>query len=176
MRHLFLKIWKNKFLIKLFGKGRLFRFLFNLSPMYRNTGGRLIEVSDNLHYVKIKLLFNVKTKNYVGTIYGGCMYGAVDGIYVVQLINILGGEYIVWDKSAKIKFKRPANRMLFAEFKLTSELINQIKKDIHELGKNDYNLSVNLIDSNGSVYAEVEKIIYIASKDYYKSKKKHLIK
>ena len=71
--------------------------------MYKNTGGKLIKVSDDLHYIKIQLLFNYKTRNYVGTIYGGHMYSSVDGIYVIQLIHILGDNYIVWDKSAIIK-------------------------------------------------------------------------
>jgi len=158
-------------LIKLFGKGRLFRLLFNLSPMYKNTGGKLIKVSDDLHYIKIQLLFNYKTKNYVGTIYGGHMYSSVDGIYVIQLIHILGDNYIVWDKSAKIKFKRPANKTLFADFKISDELIEQIKGDIVKDKKKDYNLFVNLTDENGNIYAQVEKVIYIASKEYYKSKK-----
>lgn len=142
--------------------------------MYKNTGGKLIKVSDDLHYIKVQLLFNYKTRNYVGTIYGGHMYSSVDGIYVIQLIHILGDSYIVWDKSAKIKFKRPANKTLFADFRLTKKLIKKIKKDILHYKKKDYNLSVNLIDLNGNIYAEVEKVIYIASKDYYKAKKNHL--
>ena len=158
-------------MIKLFGKGRLFRLLFNLSPMYKNTGGKLIKVSDDLHYIKIQLLFNYKTRNYVGTIYGGHMYSSVDGIYVIQLIHILGDNYIVWDKSAKIKFKRPANKTLFADFKISDELIEQIKNDIVKDKKKDYNLFVSLTDENGNIYAQVEKVIYIASKEYYKSKK-----
>ena len=158
-------------MIKLFGKGRLFRLLFNLSPMYKNTGGKLIKVSDDLHYIKIQLLFNYKTRNYVGTIYGGHMYSSVDGIYVIQLIHILGDNYIVWDKSAKIKFKRPANKTLFADFNISDELIEQIKNDIEKDKKKDYNLFVNLTDKNGNIYAQVEKVIYIASKEYYKSKK-----
>ena len=132
-------------MIKLFGKGRLFRLLFNLSPMYKNTGGKLIKVSDDLHYIKIQLLFNYKTRNYVGTIYGGHMYSSVDGIYVIQLIHILGDNYIVWDKSAKIKFKRPANKTLFADFQISDELIEQIKNDIVKDKKKDYTLFVNLM-------------------------------
>ena len=160
-------------MIKLFGKGRLFRLLFNLSPMYKNTGGKLIKVSDDLHYIKIQLLFNYKTRNYVGTIYGGHMYSSVDGIYVIQLMHILGDNYIVWDKSAKIKFKRPANKTLFADFKISDELIEQIKNDIVKDKEKDYNLFVNLTDANGNIYAQVEKVIYIASKEYYKSKKQN---
>ena len=136
--------------------------------MYKNTGGKLIKVSDDLHYIKIQLLFNYKTRNYVGTIYGGHMYSSVDGIYVIQLIHILGDNYIVWDKSAIIKFKRPANKTLFADFKISDELIEQIKNDIKKDKKKDYNLFVNLTDENGNIYAQVEKVIYIASKEYYK--------
>jgi len=139
--------------------------------MYKNTGGKLVKVSDDLHYIKIQLLFNYKTRNYVGTIYGGHMYSSVDGIYVIQLIHILGDNYIVWDKSAIIKFKRPANKTLFADFKISDELIEQIKNDIKKDKKKDYNLFVNLTDENGNIYAQVEKVIYIASKEYYKSKK-----
>lgn len=153
------------------GKGRLFRILFNLSPMYRRTGGRLVEVSDDLKYVKVKLALSYKTKNYVGTIYGGHMYSCVDGIYMVQLMNILGKKYVVWDKSASIRFRRPGNKTLFAEFSITNELLDQIKNEISQHQEKDFNLTVNLCDIEGNVYAEIEKVIYIASKAYYQKKR-----
>ncbi len=49
----------EKLLLKIgniIGKGRLFKILSKLSPMYRSTGGKIMEVSNNLQYVKIKLL------------------------------------------------------------------------------------------------------------------------
>jgi len=165
MDKLFLKV------SNIIGKGRLFKILFNISPMYRRSGGRIMEVNDNLQYVKIKLPLNYKTKNYVGTLYGGHMYSSVDGIYMVQLINILGKDYVVWDKSATIKFKRPGNKTLYAEFKLSDDLIEQIKNDIKELNEKDFHLTANLTDKEGNIYAEVEKIIYIASKMHYMNRK-----
>ena len=157
---------------KIIGNGRLVRIIFNYSPMYRRTGGRLMEVSNDLQYVKIKLPLNYKTRNYVGTLYGGHMYSAVDGIYMVQLINILGQEYVVWDKSASIKFKRPGNKTLYAEFKISDEFIAQVKNEINEHREKDYCLQVQLKDKEGVVYAEIEKIIYIAAKEFYKEKRK----
>ena len=161
-----------KFIIKILGKGATFKLLFNISPMYRSTGGRLLEVSDDLKYVKLKLPLTYKTRNYVGTIYGGNMYSCVDGIYMVQLINILGRSYVVWDKSASIRFRRPGNQTLFAEFKITDELLEKIKNEINQHQEKDFHLSVNLTDKQGNVYAEIEKVIYIASKDHYQSKKR----
>ena len=100
------------------------------------------------------------------------MYSAVDGIYMVQLINILGQEYVVWDKSATIKFKRPGNKTLYAEFNISSEFIAQVKNEINEHREKDYCLQVQLRDNEGVVYAEIEKIIYIAAKEFYKEKRK----
>ena len=150
----------------------MLKFFFNISPMYRRTGGRLIKVSSDLKYVKIKLPLNYKTRNYVGTLYGGQMYSCVDGIYMVQLINILGKEYVIWDKSASIKFRKPGNKTLFAEFILSDDFLEQIQYEVNELKEKDYILKVNLVDKTGVVYAEVEKIIYIALKSYYKEKRK----
>lgn len=159
-------------LAPIFGKGRLFKWLFNVSPMYRSTGGRIVAVSDDFKYVKIKLPLNYQTKNYVGTLYGGHMYSCVDGIYMVQLINILSKDYVVWDKAATIRFRRPGNQTLFAEFVISDELLAQIEEDINELKEKDFTLTVNLVDKEGKVYAEIEKIIYIANKAYYKAKRK----
>lgn len=154
------------------GKGNAFKFLFNISPMYRGTGAKLTKVQDDLHYVKIKLPLSYKTKNYVGTMYGGHMYSCLDGIYMVQLINILPSSYVVWDKSATIRFRRPGTQTLYAEFNISKEFIKQIKSEIAEQKEKDYTLHVDLRDSEGKIYAEVEKVIYIASKEYYKEKRR----
>ena len=163
-----------KFLIRILGKGAAFKLLFNISPMYRRTGGRLLEVSDDLKFVKLKLPLTYKTRNYVGTLYGGHMNSCVDGIYMVQLINILGKEYVIWDKSATIRFRRPGNQTLFAEFKITDKLLVKIKNEIKQHQEKDFKLSVNLTDREGNVYAEIEKVIYIASKEHYQSKKRRV--
>ena len=154
------------------GRGRVFKFGFNLFPGFRRTGARMIEASDDFHYAKIKLPLNYKTRNYVGTIYGGSMYSCADGIYMVQLINILGKDYVVWDKSASIRFRRPGNQALFAEFLITKEFTAQIKEEIATQKEKDYVLKVDLVNAEGEVHAEVEKVLYISTKEHYKEKKK----
>ena len=61
-------------------KSLLMRRYFNLFPAYRGTGGRVTYISHDWKRVKIKLPLNWRTRNYVGTIYGGSLYGAVDPI------------------------------------------------------------------------------------------------
>lgn len=160
----------RKQLEKWIGTGRLFKFLFNVSPMYWSTGGRVMSWSDDHRNVKIKLPLNYRTTNYVGTLYGGSLYSCVDGIYMVQLINILGKEYVVWDKSATIRFRRPGNQTLYAEFDISDAFLNQLKLDVAAAGELDRTMQVNLVDKDGKVYAEVEKVLYFATKEFYRQK------
>jgi hypothetical protein len=108
----------------------------------------------------------------VGTLYGGHMYSCVDGIYMVQLINILGKDYVIWDKSATIRFRRPGNQTLYAEFTIEDDFLDTVKRELKEVGEKDFTLHVNLVDKEGKVYAEVEKLLYFATKEFYAEKMK----
>ena len=92
------------------------RWKFNLFPAYRGSGARVLYISEDYYEMRVKIPLNWRTKNYVGTIYGGSMYAGIDPIYMLMLIKILGREYVVWDKAAKIRFKRPCKETLFADF------------------------------------------------------------
>ncbi len=63
----------------------LMRWGFNLFPAYRGTGGRITYIAADWREVRVTLPLNWRTGNYVGTIFGGSMYGAVDPLYMVML-------------------------------------------------------------------------------------------
>lgn len=151
--------------------GRVFRFLMNLSPVFRSTGGKAVYIADDFSEFRLKLPLNFYTKNEVGTLHGGHIYGFVDGIYMYQLMKLLGKDYVVWDKRATISFLRPANKTLHATFKMPPEFIAQVKQDIAEHDTKDYVLSLPLTDEAGKVYANVDCTVYVACKDYYKRRK-----
>ncbi len=94
------------------------RIKFNLFPAFRGSGARIEAISEDYRHIRVRIPLNWRTRNYVGTIYGGSMYGAVDPIYMIMLIKNLGPDYIVWDKAATIRFKKPGKATLFAEFRL----------------------------------------------------------
>jgi acyl-coenzyme A thioesterase PaaI-like protein len=146
------------------------RFKFNLFPAYRRSGGRITFISEDYHEIHVKLPLNWATKNYVGTIFGGSMFAAVDPIYMVMLIKILGKDYIVWDKSANIKFKRPGKETLFAKFVITPAEISEIKTELEETKSVDKIYTIELKDEKGKVHAIIEKTLYLAKKKVIKSK------
>ncbi|WP_430965867.1 DUF4442 domain-containing protein [Spongiimicrobium sp. 2-473A-2-J] len=157
---------------KYVGKGKLFKVGFNLSPMYRRSTARVVHVSKDLMQVSIKLPLSYKNKNYVNSIFGGSMFSAVDPIPMVQLINVLGDDYVVWDKSAQIFFKRPAREHLYADFTYTPDELDSIRKRVAQETEIEILKTTLLTDKTRTkVYCEVRKTIYIADKAYYKKKR-----
>ncbi len=158
---------------KVISKHTLFKHAFNLSPMYRRSTAKIVEVSKDLLNIEVKLPISYKNKNYVGTIFGGSMFSAVDPIYMVQLINLLGDDYVVWDKSAQINFKRPANQDLYTRFIFTTEELEQIKAEVKAKNEIELIKTSELTDKNQSkVFCEVHKTIYVADKGFYKAKRR----
>jgi len=140
------------------------RIGFNWFPAYRRTGARLIYLSPDYKEVRIKLPLNWTTRNYVGTIFGGSMYGAVDPVYMVMLIKLLGPDYLVWVKSANILFEKPGKDTLYARFKIDDQELAELKEITNNQTKMDRTYEVNFVDKSGKVHAIIEKTVYIRKK------------
>jgi acyl-coenzyme A thioesterase PaaI-like protein len=137
---------------------------FYLYGCYRGTGGRLKYISPDWREIRLEIPLSWRTRNYVGTMFGGSMYGAVDPIYMLMLIRCLGPEYIVWDKAATIQFKRPGRSTLRAGFVVSEEEICAIRKALVAQKSVDRSYQTDLIDAAGEVCATITKVIYIRRK------------
>ena len=141
---------------------RLIRWGFNLFPAYRGTGGRITYIAPDWHEVRVRLALSWRTRNYVGTIFGGSLYGAVDPIYMVMLIKSLGSAYVVWDKAATIRFRQPGRTTLHARFVIAPEQLDAIRAELAGTTKVDKVFQVDLTSADGTVHASVEKTLHIA--------------
>jgi acyl-coenzyme A thioesterase PaaI-like protein len=142
-------------------RSRLQRIGFNLFPAYRATGARITYLADDLLEVRVRLPLNWRTRNYVGTLFGGSMFGAADPIYMVMLIRALGPAYVVWDRSASIRFRRPGRSTLYLRFVLTPAELEEIRAAVDAHGSVDRTYSVDLADADGLVHATVQKVIHV---------------
>lgn len=140
------------------------RWKFNLFPAFRRTGGRVSYLSADFSELHIRLPLNWKTRNYVGTIYGGSMYGVVDGILMVMFIKLLERQYIVWDKSGSIRYRRPGRSTLTAKFVISDDELTSIRKRLDEVEKFDRKYQVELVDASGDVCAEIVKELHFRRK------------
>lgn len=139
------------------------RLGFNLFPAYRGTGARITYLASDWRTVKLRLPLSWRTRNYVGTIFGGSMYGAVDPIMMLILIKNLGPEYVVWLKSAAIRFRKPGRATLFAEFRLDEAELAAIRQLVADKGKCLRVYPTNLVDAAGEVHATIDTVLHIAS-------------
>lgn len=158
-----------------FELSKIFKWGFNFSPMYRRSTAKIQHVSDNLYNVSIKLPISYKNKNYMGSIFGGSMFSAVDPIPMVQLINLLDSNYVIWDKSAEIFFKRPGTEDLYAEFNYSENELNDIIERIKKEKEIHIVKTTQLTSKDRSkIFCEVKKTIYIADKQFFKDKRKRI--
>jgi len=146
-------------------QSRLARWQFNLFPAYRGTGGRVTYIRQDWSEVRVRIPLSWRTRNYVGTIYGGSLYGAVDPLYMLMLMRILGPAYTVWDKAASIRFRRPGRSTLFATFHIPSELVAGIREELTRAPKLDRVFTVELKDAAGVVHAVVEKTVHVSRRE-----------
>src|SRR5204862_4735881 len=102
------------------------RWKFNLFPAYRGTGARVTYIAPDFREVRVRLPLSWRTRNAVGTIFGGSLYGAVDPIYLIMLMSILGRDYVVWDKAATIGFRKPGRTTLHATFNIDDAELEDI--------------------------------------------------
>lgn len=138
--------------------------------MFFATGGKLKFMSKDWRSSRVELSLGFWTRNYVGTIFGGSQFSALDPFPMIQLLNILGSEYIVWDKAGHIQFKKPGKGKLTAQVTYTDEELTTIIDEVATKGRINYDKTLTWIDKNGDVVSIIQKTLYIASKEHYKNK------
>ena len=110
--------------------------------------------------VDVEMKLRWWNRNFVGTQYGGSLYSMTDPFYMVMLIHNLGPGYVVWDKSASIRFRRPGRGTVRAEFRLVEEQIGEVRAGLEKEEKMEREFAIAVKDESGEVVAEVKKLIH----------------
>ena len=87
-----------------------------------------------------------------------------DPFYMVMVLKNLGKEYIVWDKRSEIEYVSPGKSTVYAEFYLSDEELNEIKREVATAGKYLKWFEVDIKSADGTVVAIVKKQIYVRQK------------
>jgi acyl-coenzyme A thioesterase PaaI-like protein len=138
--------------------------MFNLYPPYLGAGVR-VRVSPDLRTFHVRMRLRFWNRNYVGTHFGGSLYSMCDPFFMLILFKALGPGYIVWDKQATIRFRRPGRGTVNATFHIPQERIDEIRAAADAAGKTEPVFRVDVLDEAGEVVAEVEKLLYVRKKD-----------
>ncbi len=141
------------------------RLRLNLYAPFLGAGIRVKRLAPGWKEVDVEMKLRWWNANYVGTHYGGSLYSMTDPFFMVMLIENLGKDYIVWDKSATIRFKKPGRGTVSASFRLSDQQIDEIKQALNAEKKIERVFAVEVKDESGTVIAEVEKLLHIRKKD-----------
>lgn len=144
-------------------KQRLMLRLINIWPPIAGAGIRVRWGAD-MKSVEVEMKLRIWNRNYVNTHYGGSLYSMADPFYMLMLMHNLGRDYIVWDKAASIRFRKPGTGTVRAQFRLTDAHLDDIREQLKTLPKYEPTFTVEVKDEAGDVVAEVHKVLHVRKK------------
>ncbi|MFZ0867987.1 MAG: DUF4442 domain-containing protein [Candidatus Sulfotelmatobacter sp.] len=136
----------------------------NFWPPFLGMGIRIHRIAPDMRAVDVEMKLHFWNANYVGTHFGGSLFAMTDPFYMLMAMANLGGDYIVWDKAATIRYKKPGRGTVRAQFRLSDSQIDDIREKLKMLPKYDPVFTVEVKDEAGVVIAEVEKVLHIRKK------------
>jgi acyl-coenzyme A thioesterase PaaI-like protein len=141
-----------------------FRHVMNCWPPFWGMRIHIVRIAPDWREITMRMKLSLRNKNYVGSHFGGGLFAMCDPFYMLMLMNILGSEYLVWDRAAAIEFVEPGRSTVYAHFKVTDAMIDEIKRATAEGEKFEPLYPVDIVDETGNIVAKVQKTLYIRRK------------
>lgn len=157
-----------KVLLKLLGgssSSRALRRGVNLWPPFLGAGIRVKRITSDMKAIDVEMKLRWWNANYVGTHFGGSLFAMTDAFYMLMLMANLGRDYIVWDKAASIRYRKPGKGTVKAEFRISDPQLDEIREKLKTLPKYEPKFTIEVKDEQGVVIAEVEKLLHVRLKD-----------
>ncbi|MEM0991504.1 MAG: DUF4442 domain-containing protein [Bacteroidota bacterium] len=138
--------------------------LLNWYPPFLGAGIRIASTSKDFTRFVVQMKSRWYNRNIFGTHFGGSLYAMCDPFFVFILIANLGENYVIWDKSAVIHFRKPGKGTMTAVFEIPSERIAAIQTEMQQKTKATFWFTAEVKNEEGLVIAAVEKEIYVRRK------------
>jgi hypothetical protein len=136
----------------------------NFWPPFLGAGIRVKRIALDMKAIDVEMKLRWWNANYVGTHFGGSLFAMTDAFYMLMLMANLGRDYIVWDKAATIRYRKPGKGTVCAEFRLSDSQIDDIREELKTLPKYEPSFIVEVKDESGMVIAEVKKLLHVRKK------------
>lgn len=145
---------------------KLFKYkkLLNLYPPFIGAGIRLKRYNKKGTSYLVEMKLRWYNRNVYGTHFGGSLYAMCDPFFVFAAYAYFGDDYILWDKSASIEFKRPGKGTVQALFEISDDRLKEMKSKVDQEGKKTFHFEAKVKDKAQNIVAIVQKEIYIRKK------------
>ena len=141
-----------------------FRQGMNLWLPFVGSGIKIEHIAEDHREVTVAMRQRWYNTNYVGVHFGGSLYAMVDPFLMLMFMKNLGRDYIVWDKYAKIEFKKPGKGKVTATFRIEQQDIDEIVTATQNGEKYVFERVIEIKNPDGEICAEVTKGIYTRKK------------
>ncbi len=150
--------------LKLKYAGILMRHGINFWGPFLGAGIKVVDADKDFTKITVELRETWFNRNIVGVHFGGSLYAMCDPFFMGILIHHLGRDFVIWDKGATIKFKRPGKGTVSAIFEISKEEIERIRLEAMNQEKTEPVFTASIRDQEGKIVAEVEKTVHFKSK------------
>ena len=143
---------------------KLLKRMLNLYPPYLGAGVKVTYISEDWKELHVSMSLRWFNRNAVGTHFGGSLYSMIDPHLMLLLMQLLGKEYLVWDKSADIEFVKASKKKVTSVLKVSNEDLKVIRRRTINGEKYFSNFIVEIRDEDDDLVAKVNKTIYVRRK------------
>lgn len=140
------------------------RIMLNVWPPMIGAGIRVEYISPDYTEARVRMRQRLLNSNLFGTHFGGSLFAMTDPFYTLLILHRLGKDYVVWDKSSSIEFLLPARGTVRATFRVSEEMVEDIRSATAGGDKYEPTYSVEIANPQGEVVARVLKTIYVRRK------------
>jgi len=141
----------------------LLKFFLNLYPPYLGAGVRVEHIADDWMSMRVGMRLNVLNRNALGTHFGGSLYSMVDPHLVLMLMQLLGPGFVVWDKAARIEFRKATRARVVCDIVIFPERLEEIRSAAAG-GKALPEFELEIRETGGDLVAVVHKTLYVRRK------------
>jgi len=138
--------------------------LLNLYPPYLGAGVKITHISEDWRELHVGMSLRWFNRNAVNTHFGGSLYSMIDPHIMLLLMQVLGKEYLVWDKAADIEFIKASKKKVRTIIKITDKDLEDIVLMTEQGEKYFPEFIVDVIDEDNELVARVKKTIYVKKK------------
>ena len=144
---------------------RLFRFILNVYPPYLGTGVWIDRISKDWREIDVSMKLHWYNRNAMKTHFGGSLYSMVDPHLMLMLMQIMGKDYIVWDKAAGIEFIKPGTGKVVVQLRITDDMLAEIHSGLARKKKVTPQYEIDILDESNEVVARIRKTLYVRRRE-----------
>lgn len=142
------------------------KLVLRFYPPYFGAGIRVTYISPDWRELRVEMKLRWYNRNIMGTHFGGSLYSMIDPHLMLLLKQLLGTEYIVWDKAAEIEFVHPGRGKVTSTIRISDAELDDIRQNTAAGQKYFPKFNLTIVDDSGMVVAKVRKILYVRQKKH----------